>query len=402
MLTRQLIAAAATNLTGIIRHTELLHSHNYSKLLETPIYFKCENLQETGAFKIRGIYNDLLRYSPQQRNNGVITAATGNHARGLAGAATHFGIPCHIVMPTGTPLGRELFPRERKVTVELHGLSQAEAERYARKLAAEKSLLYIEPTGNEQVLAGHGTIGLEILADLPELDTLLVPVGRGNLIAGVATALKETKPALKIIGVEAAGVPSATLARRNGKPKRLATRSHTFARELAINQVDAVAFPLIEKYVDEIVTVEEEDIAKAIVGLMTNTKLVVEGAGAAALAALLDGLRTGKFGNTVCLLSGGNLDIQNMERVIEQGLLAAGSYLKLRLEMTDAPGALARLTTILGELKTNIFHISHDRQKCSLPLGRAEVRLNLETRGPEHIHEILLHLEEEGYSPEIV
>lgn len=402
MLTRQQIEAAAVNLAKTTRHTELLHSQTYSKLLETPIYFKCENLQHTGAFKIRGIYHNLSQHSPQQLANGVITASIGNHARGLAGAAAALGIPCHIVMPSGAPLAREMFPQENKATVELYGVNQPEAESYARQLAEEKNLLYVALSGEDPVLAGHGTIGLEILADLPEVDTLLVPIGQGNLIAGVATAIKTAKSDVKIIGVEAAGVPSATLARRNGKPKRLTTRCHTLAQEIAINQIGETPFPLIEKYVDDIVTVEEKEISRAVVGLMENNKMVVEGAGAVALAALLDGLNTHNMGHTVCLLSGGNLEIHNIARVVEQGILAAGHYLKLRLEMTDMPGALAHLTNILGELKTNIFRINHDRHKSSLPLGQAEVLLDLETSGIDHIQDILLRLEDEGYSPEVV
>ncbi len=402
MLTLQQIDAAAENLAKVIRPTELLHAFKYAQQFETPVFFKCENLQHTGAFKIRGLYNDLSQQPARQLANGVITAAIGNHARGLAGAAAHLGIPCHIVMPTGTPLARELFPREHQATVELYGDDQAAAEKYAREIAERDQLRYVAPTGNDLLLAGFGTIGREIFAALPEIDTLLVPIGRGNLIAGVATALKSLKPAVKIIGVEAAGVPSATLARRNGKPRRLATRSHTFAREIAVPQIDEMAFPLIEKYVDEILTVEEHEIARAVVGLMDNNKLVVEGAGAVTLAALLDNPKTHQMGQTVCLLSGGNLEMQNMARIVEQGILAAGHYLQLRLEMVDMPGALARLTTILSELKTNIFQINHDRHKSSLPLGRAEILLDLETRDRDHIQEILLRLEDEGYSPEVI
>jgi len=402
MLTRQQIEAAAINLAGTTRHTELLHSQTYSKLLATPIYFKCENLQHTGAFKVRGLYNDLSQRSSQQLENGVITASIGNHARGLAGAATALGIPCHIVLPTGTSLTHETFLHDHKITVELFGANQAEAERYARQLAEEKKCLYVAPDGEQPLLAGDGTIGLEILADLPEIDTLLVPIGRGNLIAGVATAVKTAKSTVRIIGVEAAGVPSATLARRNGKPKRLTSRCHTFAEEISINQIEEAAFPLIEKYVDDIVTVEEEEISRAVVGLMKNNKLVVEGAGAVSLAALLDGLKTHNMGHTVCLLSGGNLEIHNIARVVEQGILAAGHCLKLRLEITDKPGALAHLTKVLSELKTNIVRVSHDRHESSLPLGQAEVFLNLETNGADHIQDILLRLEDEGYSPEVI
>ncbi|NOQ40979.1 MAG: pyridoxal-phosphate dependent enzyme, partial [Desulfuromusa sp.] len=197
-------------------------------------------------------------------------------------------------------------------------------------------------------------------------------------------------------------VASASLARRNGNPKHLSTRCHTFAEEFAVKQIGELTFPIIEKYVDEIVTVEEEAIARAIVSLMEKEKLIVEGAGAVGLAALLYGLKTIHKGNTVCLLSGGNLELPNMARVVEQGMLAEGNYLKLRLEMVDMPGALAHLTNIISELKANIFQISHDRNKSSLPLGEAEVLLDLETRGSEHIQEILMRLEDERYRPEVI
>lgn len=402
MLTRQQINAAAENLQGLIRHTELIHSPYYSKSLGTPLYFKCENLQYTGSFKIRGAYNFLSQQSPEQLASGVITASAGNHAQGLASAAALLNCPCRVIMPEGTPLAKEQATLEYGAKVEFYGNNYDEAMIFAKQLAKEQKLLYVSAFDHELIMAGQGTLGLEILQDLPELDTLLVPIGGGGLIAGIATAIKSEKSDVRIIGVEAACVASASLARRNGRPMYFSTRSQTLAEGIAIKQIGNLTFPIIEKYVDEIVTVEEEAIAMTIVSLMEKGKLVVEGAGAVGLAALLYSLKTIHKGNTVCLLSGGNLDVQTMSRVIERGMLAEGRYLKLRLGMIDMPGALARLANILSELKANIFQISHDRHKSSLPIGEAEVILELETRGPKHIQEILMRLEEESYQPEII
>ena len=402
MLMRQQINEAAENLQGIVRHTELIHSPFYSKMLGAPLHFKCENLQHTGAFKIRGAYHFLSQQPADLLVAGVVTASAGNHAQGLASAAALLNCPCRVVMPEGTPLAKEFATLEYGAKVELYGNSSNEAERYAREVAEKENLLYVSSFDHELIMAGQGTIGLEILQDLPELDTLLVPIGGGGLIAGVATAIKSEKPGVKIVGVEAACIASASLARRNGHPKHLSTRGHTFAEEVAVKQVGDLTFPLIEKYVDDIVTVEEEAIARAIVSLMEKGKMIVEGAGAVGLAAVLYGLKTLHKGNTVCLLSGGNLDVQSMAQVVEKGMLAEGQYLKLRLEMVDMPGALAHLANILSGLKANIFQVSHDRHKSSLPLGEAEVLLDLETRGTEHIQEILIRLEDEGYRPEVI
>lgn len=402
MLTRQQIDEAAGNLQGITRHTELIYSPFYSKVLGTPLYFKCENLQHTGAFKIRGAYNFLSRQPAELLAAGVVTASAGNHAQGLASAAKLLDCPCRVVMLEGTPVAKELSTLEYGAKVELYGNNGTEAEDYAKQLAVQEGLLHVPASDHELIMAGQGTIGLEILQDLPELDTLLVPIGGGGLIAGIATAIKSEKPEVRIVGVEAACIASASLARRNGHPKHLSTRCHTFAEEVAVKQVGEQAFPLIEKYVDEIISVEEEAIARAIVSLMEKGKMIVEGAGAVGLAAALYGLKTIHKGNTLCLLSGGNLDVQSMARVVDQGMLAEGHYLKLRLEIVDMPGALAHLTNILSELRANIFQVSHDRHKSSLPLGEAEVLLDLETRGTEHIQEILMRLEDERYRPEVI
>lgn len=402
MLTRQQIDLAAENLKGQIRRTELIHSPYYSQQLGVPLYFKCENLQHTGSFKIRGAYHFLSRQSPERLTAGVITASAGNHAQGLACAAKLLDCPCRVVMPEGTPLAKELATLDYGAEVELVGNSYDDAVGYAKRLAQEQELLYVPAFDDELIMAGQGTVGLEIIEELPELDTLLVPVGGGGLIAGVATAIRARKPEVRIIGVEAACVASASMARRKGKPVKIAARCYSLADGIAVKQIGELTYPIIDALVDEVVTVEEEAIAMAIVSLMERGKLVVEGSGAVGLAALLYGLKTIHKGHTLCLLSGGNLDVQTMARVVERGMLAEGRFLKLRLEMIDMPGALAQLTRVLSELGANIFQVSHDRHKSSLPLGEAEVILDLETRGPSHIEEILLALEEESYRPEVL
>lgn len=402
MLTPQMIDEAAVCLGKVVRHTEVIHSPFYSKMLGTPLYFKCENHQHTGSFKIRGAYNFLSQQPAELLANGVVTASAGNHGKGVAKAASLLDCPCRVIMPEGTPLSKELAPLQYGAEIELYGETHEETESHALQLAEKDNLLYVPAFDHELIMAGQGTIGLEILQDLPQIDALLVPIGGGGLIAGIATAIKSEKPGVRIVGVEAAGVASASLARRNGHPKHLSTRSHTFAEELAIKKTGELTFPVIEQYVDEIITVDEESITRAIFSLMEKCNLVVEGAGAVGLAALIYGLKTVRKENTMCLLSGGNLDMNNMARVVEKGMLAEGRYLKLRLEMADISGTLAHLTTIFSELKANIFQVSHDRRKSSLPLGEAEVLLDLETRGTEHIQEILIRLEDEGYQPEVI
>ena len=402
MLTLQQIEFAATNLKGTIRRTELIHSAGFSEHLGVPLYFKCENLQHTGSFKLRGAYHFLSQQTPERRAGGVITASAGNHAQGLAHAANLLDCPCQVIMPIGTPLAKELATLECGAAVELYGNSYDEAVAHARQLAAEQDILYVPAFDDELIMAGQGTVGLEILEDLPGLETLVVPIGGGGLIAGVATAIKAKRPAVRIVGVETACVASAQLALRKGKPVMVSSRCHSLADGIAVKQVGALTYPIIEALVDEIVTVEEEAIAMAIVSLMERAKLVVEGAGAVGLAALLYGLKILPQGPTVCLLSGGNLDVQTMARVVERGMLAKGRYLKLRLEMIDMPGALACLTGVLSRIGANIFQVSHDRHKSSLPLGEAEVIVDLETRGSAHIQEILLLLEGEGYRPEVL
>jgi len=305
-----------------------------------------------------------------------------------------------VVMPVATPLAKVLATRGYGAEIILHGADFDEAVTRARELEQERKLLYVSAFDHPLIIAGQGTAGLEILTQLPEIDTLLVPIGGGGLIAGVATAAKAIKPQLRIVGVQAGGAPSALLSRRKGEPVTLPA-AKSLADGIVVKRLGELTFPIIEALVDELVTVEEEEIAQAIVSLLEKGKLVVEGAGAVTLAALLYGRKALARGNTVCLLSGGNLDVQTLARVVERGMLGEGRFLKVRIELQDSPGALAGLASLLAELGANILQISHDRRTSEVALGQTEVRLELETRGPEHISDILTRLEAAGYVAEL-
>jgi threonine dehydratase len=395
------IRAAETNLKGRFRRTELIYSHYFSERLGYPLFFKCENLQRTGSFKIRGALNFLDNQPPALLRNGLITASAGNHAQGVAFAATQAKIPSLVVMPENTPIAKILATRDYGAEVRLHGVNYDEATVLARQLEKDLGMLYVPAFDHELIMAGQGTVGLEIMADLADADTLVVPIGGGGLIAGVATAARGIRPDIRVVGVEAASAPAALLSRQAGAITTLAA-ARSLADGIALKQVGTLTFPVIEALVDEIVTVEEEEIAHAIVGLMEKSKLVVEGAGAVGLAALLYGKPGVASGKTVVVLSGGNIDVQTISRVVERGMLAEGRFLMIRIELDDSPGALARLAALVAELGANIFHVSHDRRNTGVPLGQAEVHLELETKGPEHIEEILTGLRDAGYGASVL
>ena len=395
------IRAAEKNLKGRFRRTELIYSHYFSERLGYPLFFKCENLQRTGSFKIRGALNFLDNQPPALLRNGLITASAGNHAQGVAFAATQAKIPSLVVMPENTPIAKILATRDYGAEVRLHGVNYDEATVLARQLEKELGMLYVPAFDHELIMAGQGTVGLEIMADLADADTLVVPIGGGGLIAGVATAARGIRPDIRVVGVEAASAPAALLSRQAGAITTLAA-ARSLADGIALKQVGTLTFPVIEALVDEIVTVEEEEIAHAIVGLMEKSKLVVEGAGAVGLAALLYGKPGVASGKTVVILSGGNIDVQTISRVVERGMLAEGRFLMIRIELDDSPGALARLAALVAELGANIFHVSHDRRNTGVPLGQAEVHLELETKGPEHIEEILTGLRDAGYGASVL
>jgi threonine dehydratase len=401
MLSYELILEASERLRKRVRRTELIPSHHFTSRLGFPVLFKCENLQRTGAFKIRGALNFMTSQSREALKRGVITASAGNHAQGVAYAADLLSVPAVIYMPEQTPLLKVFETRDLGAEVILTGRNFDEACTAARKAEQERGMLFVHPFDDPLVMAGQGTIGLEILEELPDVANILIPVGGGGLIAGVASAVKETHPHVRIIAVESMAAPSLHYSLEHGSIQESPVKA-SLADGIAVKRPGVNTFPIIRELVNDSVLVEEEEIALAIVALLERTKLLVEGAGAVPLAALLNGRVQGISGKTVCLLSGGNTDVKTISTVVERGLLAAGRYLKLRIELEDIPGSLAKLATDIASTRSNIFHITHDRRSINLPLGRTEVLLELETRGADHIEKVIEELEGNGYLLSVV
>jgi len=396
LLPYDLILQAGERLVTRVRRTELIYSHYFSDRIGHPMYFKCENLQRTGSFKLRGALNFLLSQSRESLSPGVITASAGNHGQGVAFAARLLGIPSTVFMPENTPLQKVNAVRDNGAETVLTGRTFDDACAAAVVQGKERGSLFIHPFEEPLVMAGQGTIGLEILGQLPDVSTIVVPIGGGGLISGISTAVKETNPDVRIIGVETVAAPAMHYSLKKGCLMEAPVLS-SLADGIAVKHPGERAFRIIRSLVDDVVLVEEEEIAQSIVVLLERGKLLVEGAGAVTLAALLHGKAGRIGGKTVCLLSGGNIDVKTISTVVERGLVAAGRYLKLKVELEDIPGSLARLAAEIAATRANIYYISHDRRSITLPLGRSEVILELETRGYEHIRDIVDHLEGAGY-----
>jgi threonine dehydratase len=401
MFSSDLIHEAYDRLKKRVRRTELIHSHFFSEKLGYPLFFKCENLQRTGAFKIRGALNFMTAKPRSVLQNGVITASAGNHAQGVAFSADLLGVPATVYMPENTPLQKVLATRDYGADVVLTGRNFDEACAAAVAAQKEAGALFVHPFDDPLVMAGQGTIGFEIIEELADVENVLVPIGGGGLIAGIATALKDIKPSVRVIGVQAASAPSALLSKKKGKIVQ-APVSSSLADGIAVKKPGKQTFPVIRDLVDDIVLVEEEEIAQAIVSLLEKTKLLVEGAGAVALAALLNDRVNGIGGKTVCLLSGGNIDVKTIATVVERGLLAAGRYLRLKIILEDVPGSLAQLASDIAATNANIFLITHNRRSREVALGRTVVHLELETRGYEHISKVVEYLVGRGYELEVL
>ncbi len=396
MLTYGLIQEAADRLKKRVRHTELIASPPFSEQLGHPVLFKCENLQKTGAFKLRGAMNFMTAHPRGSLAQGVTAASAGNHAQGVAFGADLLGIPARIFMPESTPPQKVQATRDLGAEVLLTGANFDESFAAAQQDSAQHGTVFIHPFDDPLVMAGQGTIGLEILRQLPEVDTVIVPIGGGGLLAGIVTAIKETHPQVRVVGVESAAAPCMYRAVRDNRISEVPLRS-TIADGIAVKKAGQATMPIIRRLVDDLVLVEEEEIALAIVALLERGKLLVEGAGAVPLAALLNHRIKGNLGRTVCLLSGGNIDVRTLAVVVERGLLAASRYLKLRIELADTPGALASLAADLAALRANIHDITHDRRTRGVMLGSTAVLLLLETRGRDHAAEIVAGLQRQGY-----
>ncbi len=397
MLDFEYILEAYDRLKKRVRKTELMYSHYYTEKLGIPLYFKCENLQRTGAFKIRGALNFMTAQSREALSKGVITASAGNHAQGVAFAADLLGVKATVYMPEITPPQKVQATRDYGAEVVLTGRNFDEACQAALAAQRESGALFVHPFDEKLVMAGQGTIALEILEELPDVKNILVPTGGGGLIAGIATAIHERAPHVRVIGVESSAAPSTSVSFAAGVITECPV-SVTLADGIAVKLPGKLTFPVVNKLVESVVTVQEEEIALAIVSLLERTKMLVEGAGAVTLAAVMHNKGLELHGKTVCLLSGGNIDVKTIAQVVDRGLLAAGRFLKLQIELDDLPGALAQLATDVAATRANIYLISHERRSTSLALGKTMVSLELETRGYEHIREITEYLQMKGYA----
>jgi threonine dehydratase len=371
------------------------HSETFSELSGNQIFLKMENLQMTGAYKERGALNKILELTEEERSRGLIAASAGNHAQAVSYHATKRGIAAQIVMPLPTPLNKVMATRRFGGEVVLYGANYDEACDEAKRRAVESGLTFIHAFDDDSVIAGQGTLGLELLSQLPDVDVVVTAIGGGGLISGMACALKEINPRIQVIGVQTSRLPSMKAAIEAGKLVTLPVAS-TLADGIAVRRAGERTMPMVRKYVDEIVTVEEEEIASAILLLLEREKTVAEGAGAAAVAAILHDKLHCSGKRIAAIISGGNIDVGILSRIIERGLAKDGRLIRLRIHLPDYPGALHTLTGVLAEHRANIVETSYDR-KFGVDLGYSAIDLTMETRGNEHVENLLAALASSGY-----
>lgn len=395
------IYRARNMLQGIIHRTPLEYSAGYSEITGNAVYLKLENLQKTGSFKIRGAYNKITTLTHEERRQGVIAASAGNHAQGVAFAASKAGIDSTVIMPLGAPLAKVEATRGYGAEIILAGDNYDEAYKRAKEIQIDKGGIFLHAFDDPMVIAGQGTVGLEIIDELPKLDAVVVPIGGGGLISGIALALKAIKPEVRIFGVQAAGAPSASVSREAGTIKEIKD-VRTIADGIAVKRPGDLTFQLIQKYVEKIVTVEDEDTAQAILSMLEKNKLVTEGSGAIALAALLTNKIPLKNANIAVVISGGNVDVHFISIIIERGLLRKGRYVRLQTQISDRPGALQKLLSIIAQNRANVIAVHHDRISPMVPLTQTELEVALETRNTEHIEQIIQALSQEGYQVKLV
>ncbi len=388
------IEAADELLTGVVVRTPMEESRWLSALCGGPVHLKCENLQRTGSFKSRGAYVRISRLTPAEQARGVVAASAGNHAQGVALAAQMLGLRATVFMPVGAPIPKERATRAYGADVVFHGRHLEDALTAAREFADRTGAVLIHPFDHADVVAGQGTVGLEILDQIPELATVLVPTGGGGLLAGVALAIKSQRPDVQVVGVQAEGAAAFPGSLAAGAPVALA-EMHTMADGIAVGLPGEITFAAVRDHVDEVITVSEESLSRALLSLVERAKMVVEPAGAAAVAALLD--HPGRFATpAVAILSGGNIDPLLLNKVIRHGLAAAGRFLSLRVVIPDAPGGLARLLTAIGEAGGNVLEVAHERLSPSLRVDEVAVAIQLETRGESHAQVLLQGLRANG------
>lgn len=380
----------------VVHHTPLDKSTTFSSMVGYDVYLKLENLQKTGSFKIRGAYNKIHSLTAEEKVKGVIAASAGNHAQGVAYAARMASIKATIVMPEVAPLAKIMATRGYGAEVVLSGMVYDDAFQRAKELEKEQGQTFIHAFNDNHVIAGQGTIGLEILEELDDVSAIVVPVGGGGLIAGIALAVKELAPHVKIYGVQAQGAPAMYMSKQ-AHTRKTTPDAVTFADGIAVKAPGDLTFDIIDKYVDDIVVVDDEAIASTILMMLERSKLMVEGAGAVGLAAILNHKIPGK-GKVVNIVSGGNVDVNFISRIIERGLVKAGRRIKISTFINDRPGVLQQLLTVIAETRANVIHVSHNRVEQNVPIGQAIVEISLETRDVLHTEQILTNLRQHGYN----
>ncbi|RCU46562.1 threonine ammonia-lyase [Haloplanus salinus] len=402
MISYEDVLDARDRVAGVARHTPLEYSFAFSDMTGADVHLKLENFQRTGAFKIRGAINRIATLSDEAKEAGVVTASAGNHAQGVALAATRAGVDSKIVMPEHAPVSKVKATERYGGEAILHGQDYSDAQTEAHRIERAEGRTYVHAFDDEMVMAGQGTIGLEIVEDCPEVETVIVPIGGGGLISGIATAVKASDPDVRVIGVQAEGASSAAESLRKGEIYERES-VETIADGIATRRIGDRTFEVIRDRVDEVVTVDDESIAIALTYLLEREKALAEGAGAISLAALLSGAIEYEEGEVIVpALCGGNIDLNMLTTVVMRGLVATGRYLRFRTILKDQPGALVELGQIIADLRANITAFHHDRTSRDVAMNDARVELEVETRGPDHVDELLSSLRDQGYEVEIV
>ena len=397
MITLKDIEKAKLRLQNVIQKTPLAFAPVLSKQLNANIYLKKENLQITGSFKIRGAFNKISTLSDDEKSCGVVAASAGNHAQGIAYSANYFDIKATIVMPEATPLTKVSGVKSHGAEVILHGASYDDAYEYALTYAKQKNSTFIHPYADDTVIAGQGTLALEILEQLNDIDMIIIPIGGGGLITGMATVIKELKPSVKIIGVVASGANAMKQSFDSHEIKTV-SKVKTIADGIAVKNVMPKMYEYVKNIVDEIVEVNDNEVANAILTLMEKQKIIVEGAGATSLAAILHNKVDIKNKNIVLPLSGGNIDVSMLSLIIEKGLVKSARKMNLIITLMDKPGTLKKLTNVFEQVDANIVQIDYDRDSVTLDFGEANITIALETKGQAHQEELKKQLTKNGYT----
>jgi threonine dehydratase len=390
------VQSARGRIRDFIYYSPAQHSAALSQMTGQQVFLKLDNLQRTGAFKERGALNKILMLAEAEKQRGVIAASAGNHAQAVAFHATQRGIKARIVMPLMTPLVKVSSTAGYGAEVVLHGANYDEACTEALRQSDAEGMTFLHPFDDPDVIAGQGTIGLELLEQVPDLEAVVVPIGGGGLISGVACAIKESNPKVRVVGVQTERLPSMLRATEAGKPVTIPAEA-TIADGIAVRRAGDVTLSLVQRYVDEIVTVEEEEIAKAILVLLEREKTLAEGAGAVGLAALLQKKTSLNGQRTAVLVGGGNIDVSLLAKIIERGLVKDHRWTRLRIHLTDRPGSLHQLTKIIADARANIVQTAYDRAYYGVNLGDTVIDFTLETRGSDHVQQLADALTEADY-----